>query len=128
MALSGSLPQINLGVQVTSRLYQQFQTTGTVIRTLEQSRPKATTLMEDQYLTINARHHKDMTDKELAQERQFLDKLFTDRCEDEPPVRLFRGAIGQVFIFMDDNTRSHTANIVEDFLEEEDICRMDWPA
>ncbi|GFT75193.1 uncharacterized protein TNCV_2245291 [Trichonephila clavipes] len=34
-------------------------------------------------------------------------------------MRLFRGAIGQDFIFMDDNARPQRANPVEDFLEEE---------
>ncbi|GFX39022.1 transposable element Tcb1 transposase [Trichonephila clavipes] len=43
-----------------------------------------------------------------------------------PHVRLFRGAIGPDFIFMDDNARPHRA--VEELLESEDITRMDWPA
>ncbi|XP_041354587.1 E3 ubiquitin-protein ligase rnf213-alpha-like [Gigantopelta aegis] len=41
----------------------------------------------------------------------------------------FRGsAIGPEFVLMDDNTRSHRARIVRDYLEEETIERMDWPA
>ncbi|GFY36473.1 transposable element Tcb1 transposase [Trichonephila clavipes] len=43
-------------------------------------------------------------------------------------VRLFRGAIGAEFLFMDDNTRPHRANIVDECLQSEDITRMDWPA
>lgn len=31
-------------------------------------------------------------------------------------VQLFRGAVGLDFILMDDNTRSHTADLVDDFL------------
>lgn len=46
----------------------------------------------------------------------------------EPYVRLFRGAAGPDFLFMDDNARPHRAHIVDDFLEEEDIRRMNWPA
>ncbi|GFW10408.1 transposable element Tcb2 transposase [Trichonephila clavipes] len=45
-----------------------------------------------------------------------------------PHVRLFRGAIGPDFIFMDDNTRPHRTLAVEELLESEDISRMDWPA
>ncbi|GFT00551.1 transposable element Tcb2 transposase [Trichonephila clavipes] len=45
-----------------------------------------------------------------------------------PHVRLFRGAIGPDFIFMDDNARSHRTLAVEELLESEDITRMDWPA
>ncbi|GFU51533.1 transposable element Tc3 transposase [Trichonephila clavipes] len=43
-------------------------------------------------------------------------------------VRLFRGTMGAEFLFMDDNARSHRANIVDECLQSEDIMRMDWPA
>ncbi|GFY09068.1 transposable element Tcb2 transposase [Trichonephila clavipes] len=51
-------------------------------------------------------------------------------CEEVllPHVRLFRGAIGPGFIFMDDNARPHRTLAVEELLESEDITRMDWPA
>ncbi|GBL90616.1 hypothetical protein AVEN_219292-1 [Araneus ventricosus] len=44
----------------------------------------------------------------------------------EPNVRLFRGAVGPEFILMDDNARPHRALLVDEFLESEDIHRMDW--
>ncbi|GFX33744.1 transposable element Tcb1 transposase [Trichonephila clavipes] len=43
-------------------------------------------------------------------------------------VRLFRGAMGAEFLFMDDNARPHRANIVDECLQSEDITRMVWPA
>ncbi|GBM74209.1 hypothetical protein AVEN_203409-1 [Araneus ventricosus] len=46
----------------------------------------------------------------------------------EPYVRLFRGAVGPEFILMDDNARPHRALLVDEFLESEDIRRMDWLA
>ncbi|GFY12483.1 transposable element Tc3 transposase [Trichonephila clavipes] len=46
----------------------------------------------------------------------------------EQHVRLFRGAMGAEFLFMDDNARPHRANIVEESLQSEDITCMDWPA
>ncbi|GFV03171.1 transposable element Tcb2 transposase [Trichonephila clavipes] len=51
-------------------------------------------------------------------------------CEEVlfPHVRLFRGAIGPDFIFMDDNARPYRTLAVEELLESEDITRMDWPA
>ncbi|GFV50265.1 transposable element Tc3 transposase [Trichonephila clavipes] len=60
------------------------------------------------------------------------------QCNDERPhiyrdvileqhVRLFRGAMGAEFLFMDDNGRPHHANIVDECLQSEDITRMDWP-
>ncbi|GFU36793.1 DDE_3 domain-containing protein [Trichonephila clavipes] len=46
----------------------------------------------------------------------------------EQEVRLFRGAMGAEFLFMDDNARPHRAKIVDEWLQSEDITRMDWPA
>ncbi|GFX10672.1 transposable element Tcb2 transposase [Trichonephila clavipes] len=46
----------------------------------------------------------------------------------EQHVRLFQGAMGVEFLFMDDNSRPHRANIVNECLQSEDITRMDWPA
>ncbi|GFT32704.1 transposable element Tcb2 transposase [Trichonephila clavipes] len=66
--------------------------------------------------------------------------LFTDEsrgsvtgesyCEEVllPHVRLFRGAIGPDFIFVDDNAWPQRTLAVEELLESEDITRMDWPA
>lgn len=46
----------------------------------------------------------------------------------EQHVRLFRGAMGAEFVFMDDNARPHRANIVNECLQSEDITRLEWPA
>ncbi|GFV81254.1 transposable element Tcb1 transposase [Trichonephila clavipes] len=46
----------------------------------------------------------------------------------EQHVRLFRGAMGAEFLFMDDNARPYRANIVDECLQPEDITRIDWPA
>ncbi|GFV70631.1 transposable element Tcb2 transposase [Trichonephila clavipes] len=40
----------------------------------------------------------------------------------------YAAAIGDDFILMDDNSRPHRANLVEDSLFEEGIVRMEWPA
>ncbi|GFV98985.1 transposable element Tcb1 transposase [Trichonephila clavipes] len=45
----------------------------------------------------------------------------------EQQVRLFRGAMGAEFLFMDNNARPHRANIVDECFQSEDITRMDWP-
>ncbi|GFU69553.1 transposable element Tcb2 transposase [Trichonephila clavipes] len=57
--------------------------------------------------------------------------VFGDRYREEvllPHVRLFRGAIGPDFIFMDDNARPLRTLAVMELLESKDITRMDWPA
>ncbi|GFX94941.1 transposable element Tc3 transposase [Trichonephila clavipes] len=45
-----------------------------------------------------------------------------------PYVRLFRGAMGLQFLFIDDNAPCHHTVAAEQLLESEDIERMDWPA
>ncbi|GFT01033.1 transposable element Tcb2 transposase [Trichonephila clavipes] len=45
-----------------------------------------------------------------------------------PIVVPYAAAIGDDFILMDDNCRPHRANMEEDFLFEEGIVRMEWPA
>ncbi|GFX66366.1 transposable element Tcb2 transposase [Trichonephila clavipes] len=45
-----------------------------------------------------------------------------------PIVVSYAAAIGDDFILMDDNCRPHRANLVEDFLFEEGIVRMECPA
>ncbi|GFV37867.1 transposable element Tc3 transposase [Trichonephila clavipes] len=45
-----------------------------------------------------------------------------------PHVRLFRGAIGDKFVFMDDNATCHRTLAVQDCLDSEGIQRLVWPA
>ncbi|GFV25868.1 transposable element Tcb2 transposase [Trichonephila clavipes] len=45
-----------------------------------------------------------------------------------PVLVPYAAAIGDDFILMDDNCRPHRANLVGDFLFEEGIVRMEWPA
>ncbi|GFX78874.1 transposable element Tcb2 transposase [Trichonephila clavipes] len=57
--------------------------------------------------------------------------LTARRYRDEilrPIVVPYAAAIGDDFILMDDNCRPHRANLVENFLFEEGIVRMEWPA
>ena len=43
-------------------------------------------------------------------------------------VRPNAGAIGPQFIIMDDNARPHRARVVEEYLQQETIVRMEWPS
>ncbi|GFV21692.1 tyrosine-protein phosphatase 10D [Trichonephila clavipes] len=45
-----------------------------------------------------------------------------------PHVRLFRGAVGDKFVFMDDNATCHRTFAVQDCLDSEGIQRLVWPA
>nr|KAG5705938.1 hypothetical protein BaRGS_010828 [Batillaria attramentaria] len=46
----------------------------------------------------------------------------------DPVVRPYAGAIGPEFILMDNNARPHRARIVDQYLEEESMELMEWPA
>ncbi|GFU22309.1 transposable element Tcb2 transposase [Trichonephila clavipes] len=57
--------------------------------------------------------------------------LTARRYRDEilkPIVVLYAATIGDDIILIDDNCRPHRANLVEDFLFEERIVRIEWPA
>ncbi|GFT46274.1 transposable element Tcb2 transposase [Trichonephila clavipes] len=45
-----------------------------------------------------------------------------------PHVRLFRGAVGDKFVFMDDNATCHRTLAVQDCLDSEGIQHLLWPA
>ncbi|GFY06630.1 transposable element Tcb2 transposase [Trichonephila clavipes] len=45
-----------------------------------------------------------------------------------PHVRLFRGAVGDKFVFMNDNATCHRTLTVQDYLDSESIQRLVWPA
>ncbi|GFS59892.1 transposable element Tcb2 transposase [Trichonephila clavipes] len=45
-----------------------------------------------------------------------------------PHVRLFRGAVGDKFVFMDDNATCHRTLALQDCLDSEGIQRLVWPA
>ena len=42
-------------------------------------------------------------------------------------VRPYAGAVGEIFILMDDNARAHRARINDQYLEQATIVRMEWP-
>ena len=44
-----------------------------------------------------------------------------------PIVLPYRQNIGEAFIFMD-NSCPHPAHVVNDFLQDNDIARLEWPA
>uniref|UniRef100_A0A674EIT7 Tc1-like transposase DDE domain-containing protein n=1 Tax=Salmo trutta TaxID=8032 RepID=A0A674EIT7_SALTR len=45
-----------------------------------------------------------------------------------PLVRPYTGAVGPGFLLMQDNARPHVAGVCQQFLQEEGIDAMDWPA
>ncbi|GFU54687.1 transposable element Tcb2 transposase [Trichonephila clavipes] len=215
--------EFGIARSIVSRLWRQFQTTGTAIRGFSSGRPRGTTPADDRYIVLKARRnrrlhgggifarrpvrcvpltpaHRRRRSLWCREHRNWRDNewervLFTDEsrfslssdshriliwrergsrnhpsniierdryggrgvlvwggimlgsrtdlhifdagsvngtryCNEIllPYVRLFRGAMGLQFLFMDDNAPCHRTVAAEQLLESEDIERMDWPA
>ncbi|GFV83448.1 transposable element Tc3 transposase [Trichonephila clavipes] len=207
--------EFGIAHSIVSRLWRQFQTTGTAIRGFSRGCPRGTTPADDQYIVLQARRNRRQTaEKSLDTRHRRLDDRYRvlpwpedctvvvclhDALYDEsrfslssdshriliwrewgsrnhpsniikrdrygggsvlvwegimlgnrtdlhifdagsvngtrycneillPYVRLFRGAMGLQFLFMDDNASCHRTVAAEQLLESEDIERMDWPA
>ncbi|GFT86715.1 transposable element Tcb2 transposase [Trichonephila clavipes] len=199
--------EFGIAHSIVSRLWRQFQTTGTAIRVFSSGRPRGTTPADDRYIVLQARRNRRQTAGEIArhttqvtgrpilrftvarrlhggdESRFSLSSdshrilIWRERGSRNHPsniferdryggrgvlvwgsimlgsrtdlhifdagsvngtrysneillsyVRLFRGAMGLQFLFMDDNAPCHRTVAAEQLLESEDIERMDWPA
>ncbi|GFX92182.1 transposable element Tcb2 transposase [Trichonephila clavipes] len=219
--------EFGIAHRIVSRLWRQFQTTGTAIRMFSSGRPRGTTPADDRYIVLQARRNRRQTAGEIARHttqatgrpisRFTLERrlhgggLFARRpvrcvtltpahrrrhesrfslssdshriliwreresrnhpskiierdryggrgvfvwggimlgsrtdlhifdagsvnrtryCNEIllPYVRLFTGAMGLQFLFMDDNAPCHRTVVAEQLFESEDIERIDWLA
>ncbi|GFW51906.1 transposable element Tc3 transposase [Trichonephila clavipes] len=155
--------EFGIAHSIVSRLWRQFQTTGTAIRGFSSGRPRGTTPADDRYIVLQARRNRRQTAGEIARHTtqatgRPISRFTVARrlhgggimlgsrtdlhifdagsvngtryCNEIllPYVRLFRGAMGLQFIFMDDNAPCHRRVAAEQLLECEDIEGMDWPA
>ncbi|GFT32818.1 transposable element Tc1 transposase [Trichonephila clavipes] len=204
--------EFGIAHNIVSRLWRQFQTTGTAIRGFSSGPPRGTTPADDRYIVLQARRIRLQTAREIArhttqatgrqisrftvarrlhmwsvcmkpyESRFSLSSdshrilIWRERGSRNPPsniierdryggrgvfvwggillgsrtdlhifdsgsvngprycneillpyVRLFRGAMGLQFLFMDDKAPCHRTVAAEQLLESEDIERMDWP-
>ncbi|GFX03702.1 transposable element Tc3 transposase [Trichonephila clavipes] len=58
--------EFGIAHSIVSRLWRQFQTTGTVIRGFSSGRPRGTTPADDRYIVLQARRNKRQTAGEIA--------------------------------------------------------------
>ncbi|GFV80093.1 transposable element Tcb2 transposase [Trichonephila clavipes] len=205
--------EFGIAHSIVSRLWRQFQTTGTAIQGFSSGHPRGTTPADDRYIVLQARRNRRQTAGEIARHRRLDDRyrvlpwpedctvvvclhdalydesrfslssdshrilIWRERGSRNHPsniierdryggrgvlvwggimlgsrtdlhifdagsvngtrycneilllyVRLFRGAMGLQFLFMDDNAPCHRTVASEQLLESEDIERMDWLA
>ncbi|GFW70816.1 transposable element Tcb2 transposase [Trichonephila clavipes] len=58
--------EFGIAHSVVSRLWRQFQTTGTAIRGFSSGRPRGTTPADDRYIVLQARRNRQQTGGEIA--------------------------------------------------------------
>ena len=67
------------------------------------------------------------TDLHIIQNGTFTARRYADEML-QPHVIPYAGAIGDSFVFQEDNARPHRARLVEKMLEVETMQHMEWPA
>ncbi|GFU17211.1 transposable element Tcb1 transposase [Trichonephila clavipes] len=72
-------------------------------------------------IRINGRTRLHVVANESMTGQRYIDEVLL------PHVRLFRGAVGDEFVFMDDNATCHRTLAVQDCLDSEGIQRLVWP-
>ncbi|GFU68617.1 transposable element Tc3 transposase [Trichonephila clavipes] len=88
----------------------------------EKNRYPTCTIMVWAGIMINGRTRLHVVANGTMTGQRYIDEVLL------PHVRLFRGAVGDKFVFMDDNATCHRTLAVQDCLDSEGIQRLVWPA
>ncbi|GFU53076.1 transposable element Tcb2 transposase [Trichonephila clavipes] len=114
--------EFGIAHSIVSRLWRQFQTTGTAIRGFSSGRPRGTTPADDRPEETGSRQR----EKSLDTRHRRLDDRYRVLTwpEDCTVVRRYGSAVP----FNDNNAPCHRTVAAEQLSESEDIERMDWPA
>ncbi|GFV69520.1 transposable element Tcb1 transposase [Trichonephila clavipes] len=111
---------------IVSRLWRQFQTTGTAIRGFSSGRPRGTTLAHDRYIVLQARRNRRQTVGEIARHRRLDDRYrvlpwpedstvvvcLLDALYDESRFSLSSDS-HRILIWRERGSRNHPTNIIE---------------
>ncbi|GFX28441.1 transposable element Tcb2 transposase [Trichonephila clavipes] len=89
---------------------------------LEKDRYPTCSIMVWAGIMINGRTRLHVVENGTMTGHRYIDEVLL------PHVRLFRGAVGEKFVFMDDNATCHRTLAVQDCLDSEGIQRLVWPA
>ncbi|GFY20850.1 transposable element Tcb2 transposase [Trichonephila clavipes] len=88
----------------------------------EKDRYLTCSIMVGSGIMINGRTRLHMVANGTITGQRYIDEVLL------PYVRLFCGAVGDKFVFMDDNATCHRTLAVQDCLDSEGIQRLVWPA
>ncbi|GFU74464.1 transposable element Tcb1 transposase [Trichonephila clavipes] len=65
-SVTSVVAEFGIAQSIVSRLWRQFQTTGTAIRGFSSGRPRGTTPADDRYIVLQARRNRRQTAGEIA--------------------------------------------------------------
>ncbi|GFV24863.1 transposable element Tcb2 transposase [Trichonephila clavipes] len=102
-----------------------WRESGTAYRTeniLKKDRYPTCSIMVWAGIMINGRTRLHVVANGTMMGQRYIDEVLL------PHARLFRGAVGDKFVFMDDNATCHRTLAVQDCLDSEGIQRLVWPA
>ncbi|GFV14315.1 uncharacterized protein TNCV_807471 [Trichonephila clavipes] len=118
--------RLNVSRSIVQRLWDQYQSEDSVSRRPVPGRPRATTPAENRFLALSARRISlgGHTDLHVFHGGTVTGLRYRDEILD-PYVRPYAATIGNDFILMDDNARPHRAGIVEEYLEDHGLERME---
>ncbi|GFX58077.1 transposable element Tcb2 transposase [Trichonephila clavipes] len=118
--------EFGIAHSIVSRLWRQFQTTGTAIRGFSSGRPGGTTPADDRYIVLQARRNRQQTAGEIARHRQLDDRYrvlpwpedctvvvcLHDALYDESRFSLSSDS-HRILIWRERGSRNHPSNIIE---------------
>ncbi|GFV14279.1 transposable element Tcb1 transposase [Trichonephila clavipes] len=116
--------EFGIAHSIVSRLWRQFQTTGTAIRGFSSGRPRGTTPADDRYIVLQARRNRRQTAGEIARHRRLDDRYrvlpwpedctvvvcLHDALYDESRLSLSSDS-HRILIWRERGSRNHPSNI-----------------
>ncbi|GFV24674.1 transposable element Tc1 transposase [Trichonephila clavipes] len=112
--------EFGIAHSIVSRLWRQFQTTGTAIRGFSSGRPRGTTPVDDQYIVLHARRNRRQTAGKIARHtthatgRPISRFTVARRLHGGDEIRFSLSSDShRIFIWRERGNRNHPSNIIE---------------
>ncbi|GFU89765.1 transposable element Tcb1 transposase [Trichonephila clavipes] len=136
--------RVRIAHSIVSRLWRQFQTTGTAIREFSSGRPRGTTPADDRYIVYRGQKTARWYESRFSLSSDSHGILSGESGSRNHPQISLKGCMevavflfeeasclrryGSAVPFHDDNAPCHRTVAAEQLLESEDTNAADWPA